>query len=475
LKIEEEMHEVKPESEQKCAENSSIIGHPSYQYPAVRLLSGNVKGNDNGRTFEMPPRLFSRWFPESGEWTGDGKQQSHGNHQWPVIWMPREYDEPKQETKEFKEVDQSPKVTKEAPHSPDVKIIPMSWFQNDHNGQKSVARDGSGEHNGRSSATNQSVGAEHRHDTTVDKKTIPVAPGEVKSENKPADKICKAISVVPDKEGDEKKVRTCRTIPVMAERKSDEKASNFEKEGENRKSNHVETSKAKPSKLPPVCLRVDPLPRKKSGNRSSGSLNTATKKVCEKENDTKDAQRKNQETKPSEANNESTMPVKEKPSEMDKRIGSRSVTVQDASVKPVQQEGISTMVDQKSQPGISVQVQETASDGSLQECARSTEMDEMKFEGKTSKSACEINISKPDAAVRIQSAYRGYDVRRWEPLEKLRKVRKVHDQMQDLKKQLQGLEASSKQLTVKEQVAINETIMNLLLNLDSIQVLCLSA
>jgi hypothetical protein len=42
--------------------------------------------------------------------------------------------------------------------------------------------------------------------------------------------------------------------------------------------------------------------------------------------------------------------------------------------------------------------------------------------------------------------------------------------MQDLKKQLQGLEASSKQLTVKEQVAINETIMNLLLSLDSIQV-----
>jgi len=480
LKIEEEMPEVKPESDQKGADNSSIIGHPSYQYPAIRPPSGNLKDNAKGRSFEMPPQLFSKWFPESGEGTGNRKQQSHDNDtarqfQWPVIWMPRGHDEPKQETKEFKEVDQSPKVAKETPRSPDVKIIPLSWFENDHNDQKPVARDGSGEHNGRSSVTNQSVGAEHRHDMAVDRtsKTIPVVPVETKNENKADENNGKAISVVPDKVGDEKKVRTCRTIPVMAQKENGEKASNIE-EGENRKSNSVEKSKAKISKLPPVCLRVDPLPRKKSGNRSSGSVNPVTKKVCEKENHMKEAQSKNQDTKLSEAiketqNKESNVPIEEKSSEVDKRMRSKNVIVQDGSVKPVQEEDICTKVDQKLQPSISVQEQENTSAGSLQDCDKSTEADEMKFQGKASKSAREINLSEPDAAVCIQSAYRGYVVRRWQPLEKLRKVKKVNEQMQDLKQQLQGLEASSKQLTVKEQVAMSETIMNLLLNLDSIQ------
>uniref|UniRef100_A0ACD5Z816 Uncharacterized protein n=1 Tax=Avena sativa TaxID=4498 RepID=A0ACD5Z816_AVESA len=480
LKIEEEMPEVKPDIDKKGADNSSITGHPSYQYPAMRLPSGNLKDNVKGRSFEMPPQLFSKWLPESGEWTGNGKQQSNENNnarqfQWPVIWMPRGYDEPKQESKEFKDVDQSPKVAKEAPRSPDVKIIPLSWFENDHNDQKPVAREGSGEHNGRSSVTNQSPGVEHRHDMAVDRtsKTIPVVPGEIKNENKPAENNGKAISVVPDKEGDEKKVRTCRTIPVMVQKENGEEASNIE-EGENRKSNSVEKSKAKISKLPPVCLRVDPLPRKKSGNRSSGSLNPVTKKVCEKENHMKEAQSKNQEAKLSEPNKgtqnkQSNVPVKEKSSEVDKRIRSRNVTVQDASVKPVQEEEICTKVDKKVEPSINVQAQENTSAGSLQDWDKSIGADDANLQGKASKSAHEINLSAPDAAIRIQSAYRGYVVRRWQPLEKLRKVKKVHEQMQDLNKQLQGLEASSKQLTVKEQVAMNETIMNLLLNLDSIQ------
>ncbi|CAM0945931.1 unnamed protein product [Alopecurus aequalis] len=499
LKIEEEIPQVKPDSEQTGADNSRIIGRPSYQYPEMWLQSGNMKDDVKGRSFEMPPQLFSKWFPETGEWTGDGKQQSHDNHnarqfQWPLIWKPSH------ETKEFREIDQrpkvidqSPKVTKEAPHSPEVKIIPLSWFENDNNDQKPVARDGSGEHNGRSSTKNQSAGAEHQHDTTVDRncKTIPVMLGGVKNENKSGEENCKAISALPDKEGDEKKVRTCRTIPVMVQKNNDEKANNVEKEGENRKINNFETSKAKLSKLPPVCLRVDPLPRKKSANRSSGSLNPAIKKVREKENDTKDAQSKNQEKKLSGPNKDSQYkecnePVKEKSFEMDKRIGSRNFKVQDSSVKPapaeevdekvqhssvkpIPVEEISTEVDEKVQPSISIAARQNESPGGLQECEKSTEEDEMKFQGESLKSVPEINLSEPDAAVCIQSAYRGYNVRRWQPLEKLRKVKKVHEQMQDLKKQLQGLEASSKQLTVKEQVAINETIMNLLLNLDSIQ------
>ncbi|XP_044983395.1 uncharacterized protein LOC123450059 isoform X3 [Hordeum vulgare subsp. vulgare] len=501
VKIEEHMPEVKPEGNQKGADNnSSIIRNPNYQYPVMWLPSGDMKDKGNGRSVEFPPQLFSKWFPRSGERTEDVKpsndnQKAAKQLQWPMVWMPPGYDETKQQAKkELKEIEQSPKNTQEDPPSPKIKIIPLSWFGNDSHDQKPAANDGSGEQNGRSSVANPAAGTEHRHDTTGDAncKTIPVVaekptngnahaisvlPEKPKSGNEPA------ISVVPEKHDLEKKVRTCRTIPVMPQKdsgekksykdvnKEEKKASMVQKEGENKKSNNVESSKAKPSKLPPVCLRVDPLPKKKSGNTSSRSSSPATKNVCEKGKDVKEAQGKNQETKLSEHQKEGNVPVKEKSSdEIPKNAGPRNVTVLDASVKHAQEEQVSTSVtDQKVQPTVSAEAQENVSARSLHECDKNRKEDELKIQGEAPNLTCEIKLSEPDAAVCIQSAYRGYHVRRWQPLEKLRKIKKVHKQMQEVEKQIQALEASSDQPTEKEHVAINETIMNLLLNLDTIQ------
>ncbi|XP_048533021.1 BAG family molecular chaperone regulator 6 isoform X1 [Triticum urartu] len=496
VKIEEHVPEVKDDSKHKDADNSRIIRNPNYQYPVMWLPSGDKKDKaNNGTSFEFPPQFFSKWFPQSGERTEDVKpaddSQKAKQHQWPMVWMPPGYGvETKPEAKkELKETEQSPKNTQEDPPSPKIKIIPLSWFGNDHHDQKPAARDGSGEQNGRSSAVNQPACTEHRHDTTADGncKTIPVVPEKPSSGNKPAISVVpeksnsgdeRAISVVPEKQDVEKKVHTCRTIPVMAQKESDEKKSCMagnkeekkaimvQKEGENKKSNNAESSKAKPSKLPPVCLRVDPLPKKKSGNTSSRSSSPATRKVSEKE-----AQGKNQETKLSEHQKEGKMPIKEKSSdEIATNTGPRNVTVLDASVKHAQEEQVSTSVaDQKVQPTVSAEAQEKVSAKSLQECDKNRKEDEYKIRGEAPNLALEIKLSEPDAAVRIQSAYRGYHVRRWQPLEKLRKIKNVHMQMQDVEKQLQALEASSKQPTEKEHVAINETIMNLLLNLDTIQ------
>ncbi|VAI92488.1 unnamed protein product [Triticum turgidum subsp. durum] len=514
VKIEEHVPEVKDDSKQKDADNSRIIRNPNYQYPVMWLPSGDMKDNkaNDGRSLEFPPQLFSKWFPQSGERAEDVKpaddSQKAKQLQWPMVWMPPGYGvETKPEAKkELKEIEQSPKSTQEDPPSPKIKIIPLSWFGNDSHDQKPDARDGSGEQNGRPSAENQPAGTEHRHDMTVDGncKTIPVVPKKPnignehaisvvpekpKSGNEPA-----TISVVPEKQDVEKKVRTCRTIPVMPQKESDEKKSSMagnkeekkaimvQKEGESKKSNNVEASKAKPSKLPPVCLRVDPLPKKKSGNTSSRSSNPATRKVSEKDKDVKEAQGKNQETKQSEHQKEGKMSIKEKSSDdVAKSTGPRNVTMVDASVKHAQEEQVSTTVtDQKAQPTVSAEAQEeSVSASSLQECDKNRKEDELKIGGEapnlaceiklSEPDACEIKLSEPDAAVRIQSAYRGYHVRRWQPLEKLRKIKNVHKQMQDVEKQLQALEASSKQPTEKEHIAMNETIMSLLLNLDTIQ------
>lgn len=80
-------------------------------------------------------------------------------------------------------------------------------------------------------------------------------------------------------------------------------------------------------------------------------------------------------------------------------------------------------------------------------------------------------LSDVEAAVLIQAAYRGFQVRKWEPLKKMREIAEVSKHVSDVKGSIQDLEASSDTLNVERQrVAIGETIMRLLLKLDIIQV-----
>ncbi|KAL6629437.1 hypothetical protein ACP70R_029202 [Stipagrostis hirtigluma subsp. patula] len=508
VKIEEERPNVKPDSEQKDADNASIIRHPNSQYPFIWLPSGNMEGKENGKRYEMPPQLLNGWFPMSSNRTGDVKKQEQDNQkekqfQWPIVWMPAGYDEPKQRVKELKEMDESPKVSEEAP-SPKFKIIPLSWFQNGHHDQKSGAEDGSGYHSDRSTDKSHSATTEQGDGAAEEgnHKTTPVVPKRVGNERKSARENYKTIPVVPEKQTDEK-VSSYRTIPVMTQKESDEKkldvsdkkevkkASTAEKEGDSAKTTHGQSPTAKNSKLPPVCLRVDPLPRKKSGNGSSRSPSPPTRKDGDKvRKDVKEALIQNLEPKQSDPMKNITVSgVKEKsPDEMTEGMGFSNETVQTASVKHSQEHEVTTSKDdQKLQvSSTSVDSQENAGEKNLQggdnqENAgavnlqggeKSTNEDEIIVQSELRKDddrRCSIKLSEPDAAVRIQSAYRGYDVRRWQPLDKLRKIRSVHEQMQGVKKQLQSLEASSKKLTEREQVAISETIMNLLLKLDTIQ------
>lgn len=492
MKIEEERPEVKPESEQKVADNSSIIRHPNYEYPMIWLPSSNMNDKENGRSVELPPQFFNGWVPVNGKRTGHVKQQEQDNQKAkPIIWMPAGYDEPKQEAKQLEETDENPRVPKEAPPSPNIKIMPLSWFGNDHHDQKPAAKDGSGDQNDRSAVKSQYAITEHQDGRAMEgnyKTTL--VPKKESEEKKPVRENYKTIPVLPKNDSDEKKPvgGNYRTIPVVSMRESDDdkpdvsakkaekKGSGTDREGENGKRNNGKPSKAKHSKLPPVCLRVDPLPREKPGNGSSRSPSTPTRKDADKaKKDVKEAQSQNQEPKQPESKKDITVSdVKEKsPDEMKKVVELSNGTVQATSVKHAEEEEVPTSVDDQKVQGSSnnVDAQEIAGEKSMQGCAKSTREDEIKIQGEAAKDDARtrrINFSEPDAALRIQSAYRGYHVRRWQPLEKLRKIKNVHDQMEDVKKQLQDLEASSKP-TEKEQMAISETIMNLLLNLDTIQ------
>jgi len=531
VKIEEERPDVKLESEHKDADSSSVIRHPKNQHPSIWLPPGNIECQENGKRYELGPQFLNGRAPMSRKMSGDVKQQEQDNqflngwapvsskrtgnvtHQeqdnqkekqfhWPIVWVPAGYDETKQKTKELK-MGEAPNNSEEAPRSPKIKVIPLSWFENGRHDQKPSSRDGSGDNGDRSAVKNQPAVTEHRDGMTLEgsSKTTPVVPKTVNDEKKPSRENYKTIPVAPENEIDEKKATTYRTIPVMrgsdekqtgmSEKKDSKKASNADKLEENGKTKHSESSSiAKHSKLPPVCLRVDPFPRKKSGNGSSRSPSPPTRKdVDEAKKDLKQAQGQNLESKQSDTRHITVSEVKEKsPNETKKGMGSNNETVQAPSLEHSREEEVPTSKDdQKVQAGSSAigtpenagarslrggDVQENAGAESFKGCDKSKNEDETVIESETAKDdarTCGANLSEPDAAVRIQSAYRGYDVRRWQPLDKLRKIRNVHEQMQGVKKQLQCLEDSCKKPTDKEQVAISENIMNLLLKLDTIQ------
>ncbi|KAL6889025.1 hypothetical protein ACP4OV_010051 [Aristida adscensionis] len=507
VKTEEERPHVKPENERKDADNASIIRHPNSQYPFIWFPPGNMEGKENGRRYELPSQLLNGWVPVSSK-RADVKQQEQENQkekqfQWPIVWMPAGFDEPKQKVKELKEIDESPKASEEAP-SPKFKIIPLSWFENGHDDQKTGAMGDSGDHSDKSAVTSHPSTTEHRDGTSVEgnHKTSPVVPKRLNNERKLERENYKTIPVLHEKETNGK-AGTCRTIPVMTQKESDEKkpgvsekkevkkASSAAEGGENGKTNHGESSTAKHSKLPPVCLRVDPLPRKKSGNGSSRSPSPPTRKDADKATkDVEESQNRNMEPKESESKKNITVSeVKEKPPvEMKQGTGFSNETVQAAFVEYSQEEQVpktkdaqkvqasSTTVNAQENAGAKssqeVGNQDNAGAGSLQGGDKSNNENDVVIQSEATQDdarTCRTNLSETDAAVRIQSAYRGYDVRRWQPLEKLRKIRNVNEQMQGVSKQLQSLEASSKKPTEKEQVAIGETVMNLLLKLDTIQ------
>eukprot|EP00897_Mesotaenium_endlicherianum_P005479 jgi/Mesen1/495/ME000104S10590 len=74
------------------------------------------------------------------------------------------------------------------------------------------------------------------------------------------------------------------------------------------------------------------------------------------------------------------------------------------------------------------------------------------------------------AAVKVQSAYRGHRVRALEPLRQLQVVRKVSGSLQELERQLAAAEVrEGLRESARERLRMSESVMSLLLQLDSIQ------
>ncbi|CAI9101203.1 OLC1v1038470C1 [Oldenlandia corymbosa var. corymbosa] len=219
---------------------------------------------------------------------------------------------------------------------------------------------------------------------------------------------------------------------------------------------HQGSAKSKPSspsksqKLPPICLRVDPVHKRKNGKCSSRSPSPP-----------KDKEKLQQ-------------PVRSDAKEAVERDAALENSTQESCRDAEQRERkvktieVSEGLTEKDENVVAVEKRTSKADEGLSPSDQSAALD---MDGKFVKidpSDIAKNarmLSEDEAATIIQSAYRGYEVRRWEPLKKLKQIADVRDQVVKLDKQI----ASDMQIDDKWRISIEETIMNLLLKLDTIQ------
>lgn len=236
--------------------------------------------------------------------------------------------------------------------------------------------------------------------------------GDSKVENPPqetkktdggeADKVKEGNYCKPAEQ--KKETVPAREIPVK-QLEEEEKPSQAQKVEERvskvSDNNHVKkASSPRASKFPPVCLRVDPLPKKKTNGTSSSRSPSPPRKVEE---------------------------IKDK---------------------------------------VAVKAEENANSSASKveaEQQSNTQSKEAEVKKKT-------EIGRDQAALRIQAVYRGYQVRKFQSLRKLREIMKIRGRIEELRQQISSSEfAGELSRDSKARGRINETLMGLLLQLDTIQ------
>ncbi|KAK7389876.1 hypothetical protein VNO78_25172 [Psophocarpus tetragonolobus] len=250
------------------------------------------------------------------------------------------------------------------------------------------------------------------------------------------------------------------------------------------------TSSPKGSKLPPVCLRVDPLPRKKNGNGSSSSRSpsppsskghsqaTADETFKTPVSGTHDKGQPNLNHQNASTKTSEKVKPKEKP-------------IQVSEYETKENKGVDCKDGYQSQKNVNISsedpkgTREAGTDGDdcktenkKAEKGAENMMEETRELREVKHSSAHTDVgqkvrrvlSDADAAVLIQSAYRGYQVRKWEPLKKLKQIDEVKKEVTNVRGCVLAFERSCDlQNDDKQKFAIGETIMKLLLKLDTIQ------
>lgn len=239
------------------------------------------------------------------------------------------------------------------------------------------------------------------------------------------------------------------------------------------KTNNGSKASPKTPKLPPVCLRIDPLPRKKKSSRSpspgekgrsNASLVDSPKSSRQQAQVLKKSKEEQDEGHIKTVNQvelDNLADHGDVPRGKEDEIEKRKVDEKKNLSKEEQDEGHVKTVEHALNE---VELDNLVDHGDVPQ-VKGDENEKRKVEEKK-------NLSEHEAALIIQSVYRGFEVRKSQPLKKLRQIYEVKKQVFELRDRIQDMESSSSTMNIddKKKMIIGETIMSLLLKLDTIQV-----
>ncbi|XP_027906465.1 BAG family molecular chaperone regulator 6 [Vigna unguiculata] len=442
--------EVGEQNKPSRIENANAVAQPA-QEPRVwnGWLPFDVKGvpsmihDGNGIRNQKQDSGNNRGESENGE-MGQKRQSEpkRSEFPFPIFWLPY-YNklEESGETNNQENNNSSPKIVEEVPHA--VKSVPVKSHV-DEGGMNGTRSD---------QAARTDTNASDVAEKVTNARSIPVKQiGKDVSLDQMEENVTKKDSSADDKK------RQSASLP-------------------------------KASKLPPVCLRVDPLPRKKNGNGSSRSRSLSPPSSKGKSQVTSGESLKT----PVSGTSEKTQPNlnHQNAPKIIEKVEPKEKTIQEEfECKTNENKGVDKTEECQSELNVNI-----PSEGSKGTRDTFTDGDECKIEDKEAGKGAENMeettqlrevkdsstptdvgskegriLSDADAAVLIQAAYRGYQVRKWEPLKKLKQIDEVRKEVTNVQDRVQAFERSSDlQNDEKQKIAIGENIMRLLLKLDTIQ------
>lgn len=297
------------------------------------------------------------------------------------------------------------------------------------------------------------------------------------------------VKTIPVKQVEQNEIFDGKKEEASQRHESDAKQKKITQEAGRKQS----TSPTKSSKLPPVCLRVDPLPRKKSssGNSRSPSPPRGKGKLVESRSDSSKPPIKSNEKENVQLDKSSTTSMPRKSTEVEPSKSKAKVVevAQGTAKEDILHDQCTVFPDLKRQARSKIAEGDTGKaankpkdelDAVVAKAQSSNEahqrgearqaVNEEVDAGNKTKREKRSKMSNDEAATKIQSAYRGFTLRRWEPLKKLKQLAKIEEQMAEHKRHIQTLESSADNgVDNKQRTFLTEVIMGLLLKLDTIQ------
>lgn len=476
----------------------------------------NTKSNENMEPSEGKSSEWNGWFPldmnnlkplmqGEDEKRKQNQQNENGMKQfsYPVFWMPSNSEQREPEKKAQRQgkcwlsLDtNSPKLFM---HGEDDKEKVNQQFPYPFFWMPFQTEEGEVEKKDRKEKNVASISAE---ESPSDSKFMQVKPPESDERMKnfePNDDFSdnKAKSSQLMEGTANKKIIPVRQVEMCREDHSDSAENGVAADNSSRTSKMRQSSSPpKTTKLPPVCLRLEPLSKKKNGNGNSRSPSPPGLKRQTDEYVHKPSASSVLKESPPQGSQSADDSFKRRGDGNPKKTEKKALGVVDGKNCENKNEHLKTGSHMENSIRLSTDLEDVAGKSSAVRngkdtdgCAliqdkKATSEEKMAAEGATEEDklndsaesvngecmAKEKNLSDDQAAVLIQSAYRGFEVRKLEPLKKLKQMVEVRDQAAEIRKRIQALESSTDLLkNEKERLLIGEMIMRTLLKLDTIQ------